>query len=420
MSRNLARVLWLTLALGCSSEDVTLVQPDATDGAGAAAYAEGRVPLPECAAFDHARCDIRDVLCVEQLARIAGCLHGANPQAPAVGVSFWSEADAERDFLAELQASPRPELDHLEVALARFGLTEPGALEPAATAARLARELTAFYDYTRRDIVIIEHPAPSDPFAENVIVVHELIHAVQDREHDLGAFDQRFRRGIDGSLRSASVVEGEARMHERRYFAALAGLDVEEIDLGRSFANLRLNSERWLWSQADLFSASQLSVPYGHGAEYVYGLWAKSGQGAVRALFDAPPASMHEILVTVWGGEVASELAPFPAPTDPPPEGLVLETWTPMGAWGTYLLAGRSAADLAVAERLALDWRGDLLEVFSFDARETAARWRLRFGREESAVELAKLVAAEPLFELTRDGATVTLRASTAPPPAGL
>lgn len=420
MSMRLARALGLTLALACSSEDVTIARPRAAANVGTAAYAEGRVPLPECAAFDYARCDIRAFSCVEKLASIAGCLHGAAPRAPAVDVSFWSEADAEQDFLAKLRASPRPELDHLEVALAQFGLTELGALEPEATAARLARELTAFYDHARRDIVIIEHPVPSDPLAENVIVLHELIHAFQDREHDLGAFDQRFRRGVDGSLRSASVVEGEARMHERRYFAALAGLDIEEIDLERSFMNLRRNAERWLWSQADLFTSSQLSVPYGHGAEYIYALWAKSGQGAVRALFDAPPASMHEILVTVWEDDANAELAPFPAPTGPAPEGFVLETWTPMGAWGVYLLAGRSAADLVVAERLALDWRGDLLEIFSFDSRETAARWRLRFVHEESAAALADLVADEPLFEATREDATVTLRASTAPPPAGL
>lgn len=408
------------LALACSSEDVTLARPHPAADVGAAAYAEGRAPLPECSGFDYARCDIRAVSCVDQLSSIAGCLHGADRRAPAVDVSFWSEVEAEQDFLAKLRASPVPALDHLEVALAQFGLTELGALDPEATAARLARELTAFYDYARRDIVIIEHPASADPLAENATVMHELIHAFQDREHDLSAFEQRFRRGVDGSLRSASVVEGEARMHERRYFAALAGLDIGEIDLERSFLNLRQNAERWLWSQADLFTSSQLSVPYGHGAEYIYSVWAKGGQGAVRALFDAPPASMLEILATVWGEGDRTELTPFPAPASPPPEGFVLETWTPMGAWGVYLLAGRSAADLTVAERLALDWRGDLLEVFSFGALQTAARWRLRFDREESAAELADLVAAERLFETTREGATVTLRAATALPPAGL
>jgi hypothetical protein len=408
------------LALGCASEDVTLVTTRETSGENPAAYAEGRVPLPDCASFDYGRCDIAERACVERLGSIARCLHGSDPSLPIPEVSFWSESETEADFLAELRVSPSPALAHLEAALARFGLTEIGALEPEATAARLAREVTAYYDHGRRDIAIVEHETRSDPLAENVIVVHEMIHAFQDREHDLGAFDQRYRRGVDGNLRGASVIEGEARMHERRFFAALAGLDVAELDLARSFANLTQNTERWLWSQADLFTASQLGAPYGHGAEYIYGLWAKGGQDSVRALFDAPPASMQEILAAVWGGEVASELEPFAPPASSAPSGSRLETWTAMGAWGIYLLAGRSATDLSIAERLALAWRGDLLEIFSFDESETAARWRVRFGSVESADELLVLVADEPSFEAARDGVVVTLRAATAPPPVGL
>jgi hypothetical protein len=99
---------------------------------------------------------------------------------------------------------------------------------------------------------------------------------------------------------------------------------------------------------------------------------------------------------------------------------LALETWTAMGAWGVYLLAGRNATDLSVAERLALAWRGDLLEIFSFDESETAARWRIRFARTDAADELMALVADEPLFEAASGGVTVTLRAATALPPAGL
>lgn len=415
---RLVRALAAAVALGgCASEDMTLVTPRQTPWGDGAAYAEGRVPLPECASFDYGRCDIAQRACVEQLAGIARCLRGSDPSQPIPEVSFWSESEAEADFLAELLESPRPELDHFEAALARFGLTEIGALEPEATAARLARELTAYYDHARRDVAIIAHDVRADPLAENVIVIHEMIHAFQDRDHDLEAFDERYRRGVDANLTGASVIEGEARMHERRYFAALAGLDIAELDLARSFANLTRNTERWLWSQADLFTASQLGAPYGHGAEYVYGIWAERGQDGVRALFDAPPASMQEILAAVWGGAAASELEPFAPPAGPAPSGVALEAWTPMGAWGVYLLAGRSATDLGVAERLALDWRGDLFEVFSFDERETAARWRVRFARVESADALVTLVAGEPLFEAARDGAVVTLRTATAPTP---
>jgi len=416
---GLAPRVLLALAAACSSRDVTLTLP-ASDPAGLTLpHTEGSVPLPECPNFDYSRCDIREQTCLENLGAIARCLHGSNADLPLPGVSFWSEATAAADFRSELperQATP----DHFEIALARFGLTEPGALEPDTAVERLAQALTAYYDHARGDIVVIEHAESPDPLGQDSIVVHEMIHAFQDQEHDLREFEQRYRQGNDGNLRGASIIEGEARMHERRYFAALAGLDVSVLDLAQSFRSITTNTERWLWSQADLYTASQLSVPYAHGAEYLYGVWAEGGQAAVRALFDAPPASMQPILAAVWGGPSTQPFTPYPPPASSALPGVALAAWTTMGAWGVYLIAARGLDDVAAAEHLALDWRADQLEVFTFAKSETAARWRIRLGTSESAAQLVEIVAGEPLIEATHDGSTVTLRTATAAAPAGL
>ena len=407
----------------CSSSDVTAITPPGitvppdAGGPASESYAEGRFPLPDCPGFDYARCDIRQRPCLENLGAIARCLHGSDAALTTPDVTFWTEDEARGDLLGGLEPAPSP--NHFEIALARFGLTEPGALEPEAVATRLAREWIAYYHHSRKEIIVIEHETRTDPLAEDSIVVHEMIHAFQDREYDLDAFERLYRRDVDGNLRGASLVEGEARFHERRYFAALIGLDIDDIDLEFSFRNLTRNAERWLFAQSDLYSASQLSVPYAHGAEYVHGVWAQGGQAAVRASFSAPPSSMHEILATIWHTE-ASALTPFAAPSRPESSGIELAAWTSMGAWSLYLLARRALADEMLGRRIALAWSGDQLEVFTFGRAETAARWRLRFTSTEAASEFALLLTGQRFFDSVVEGGSVTLWTSTAPLPEDL
>jgi hypothetical protein len=380
-------------------------------------YADGRVPVRGCESFDYGGCDIREPACVDNLAAIAHCLRGSDTTLPMPELAYVSQAEAERELALLFPPEPPAEVNHLEVALTQLGLTQRGALSPTAQAERYAREWAAFYSQARQVIVVIEHAARLDALNENVVLVHEMIHALQDTEHDLEAFGQRYGLGVDADLRSSSVVEGEARLHERRYFAARAGLDAAELDLQRSFDNLRDASERWLFEQGDLYSASQLSVPYAHGAAYVFDVWSEGGSSAVRALFDAPPSSMREVLATSWGGELSVPLEPFPAPTEAAsglgfersPGEAKLETSTSMGAWGLYLLVRSKLDDAESARSLALGWRGDLLEVFSLAAGETAARWQLQLGDALAAARVAELLSDMPGVTASAAEARVTL-----------
>jgi hypothetical protein len=203
-------------------------------------------------------------------------------------------------------------------------------------------------------------------------------------------------------------------MHERRYFAALSGLDVTELDFTRSFDNLRVYYERWLFEQEDLYTASQYSVPYAHGAQYVFQVWSEGGQPAVRALFDAPPENMREVLALAWGGDADVEVIPFEPPAAQSADH-ALQAWTTMGAWGLYLLVEPRLTDGPSARELALAWRGDQLEVFSSGAGDAIASWYIELGDATLASRLVALLTGTPGVDAIQSDTRVTLTTSIVP-----
>lgn len=402
----------LACACGGTDEDDSAIAR-----AQGASSSDGRVPVPGCEGFDYASCDIREPACVTNLIAIAHCLRGSSTTFATPAVISLTQAEAEAELLA-LFPSPIPaEVNHFEVALTQLGLTVPGALAPMAQAARYAREWAAFYSQARQAIVVIDHAEPLDALSENVVLVHELVHALQDAEHDLEAFRQRYPLGVDADLLVSSVVEGEARLHERRYFAARAGLDTSTLDFRRSFGNLREASERWVFEQADLYTATQLSVPYAHGAAYVFDVWSRGGPDAVRSLFDAPPSSMRDVLATSWAGALNVPFEPFQGSTErasgldvePSPSEATLEASTSLGSWGMYLLVQPKLDELESARQLALGWRGDLLEVFSAASGETSARWQLQLDDVMAAARVVELLRDIPGVIASQVNARVTL-----------
>jgi hypothetical protein len=383
------------------------------------------LPLPECGSLGPP-CDVRAAACATELAALAACLRGDPGAASAPPFTFLTEAAAESYLEGRLQTTPRPDPDRLEIALTQLGLTVPRAFAPAQRAATFAAGWTAFYRSELGDVAVIEHPndasgsstALDQPQLE-ALVLHELIHALQDRDRGLTAFTEAYEQDSDGTLRGMSLIEGEADWYEQRFYAALSGLDVTQIDWRGYFTSRREGTEAWLFAQADLYSSTLLRVPYSHGASYVYGIWAASGPDAVRALLDTPPPNMREVLASSWG-ETPVEFVAAPDPGDVP-TGFERAVQTTLGAWNLYLLARPLFASADPARQLALSWRSDRLDVFSYDETETAARWTLDLADADSATQLTLELASNPRLHAQHSGHRIQIvTASTDPPPTSL
>jgi hypothetical protein len=381
-------------------------------------YAPPPVPLAGCEGFDYGGCDVRERTCVENLSRIAACLRGSDPALPSL--SFASEDEARGILLDSLSGTAAPSRDYFALVLAQLGLSEPSAFEPEVTAARLAQRWAAFYRRDAGEVVVIEHAQDPDPLATDALVLHELVHALQDREHSLDAFARQYQTDSDGNLRGLSVVEGEAQFHEQRLYAALTGVDAASVDWAEELASQREASEQQLFQESDLYSASLLRVPYAHGCEYAARVWSDGGPAALSGLLESPPRDMRQILARLWDDSAAQPSASPVTPSAVGP-GATLQAWSTLGAWGVYLFFRPRLDSAAAARELALAWRGDRVEAYSLGGAQAAGRWSIEFAEDAAATRALAAAGSQPRRWARQEGPRLLIETSSSDaPPAEL
>src|SRR5688572_5847029 len=177
-----------------------------------------RFPVPGCEHLDHAPCDTVATDCQNRVLLLAACLRGDDPGTLPVITVVNEQQYAERLTLFQrvsaLATRSIIEPIHYERALELLGLIEPAALAPDAVVTRRVERVWGTYDSETDQILVIDHGVPADDPASNQILLHEFIHALQDRRVDLDGYYEEHLVGYDSSLALSAVIEGEARLHE--------------------------------------------------------------------------------------------------------------------------------------------------------------------------------------------------------------
>lgn len=202
-----------------------------------------------------------------------------------------------------------------------------------------------FYDQTTERIVLRNNGL--DTLTETVLV-HELVHALDDQIFDLDRpeYDDRVD---EVGWTFAAVIEGNATVIEDRYRSALTEAELaEEREARRS-----LSRGVSLSSFTNSFLEIQFS-PYELGGPWVAGLWADGGRPAVDAVLEDPPETSEQVIRAVADGLVTT---PDPPVTPPVADGAVFEEGL-FGqiAWTAVLL---DAVDPVTATEAAAGWGGD-------------------------------------------------------------
>src|SRR4051812_10152168 len=213
------------------------------DADGTPASTSKLYPVIGCETIDPAACDVNATACQEKLLKLAACMRGSEPgELPPVTHMTADQYAAALEAEAATE-EPAPEAPNVAATLALLGLAEPGALETGAAVMRRATSLAAFYRDDKNDIVLIDQPGVQ-PADSNSALLHELVHALQDRESDLSAYKQaHFDGASDAFLATDAIVEGEARLHEYVYAISLLGYDPHTVDLDTFFQNLLADDE---------------------------------------------------------------------------------------------------------------------------------------------------------------------------------
>jgi len=372
-------------------------------------------PVPGCEAIDHTPCDVRAMQCQTHLFALAACLRGDQADAAAVPpIAVVPEADFGAMLAADAaMATPDPHLARWDWALSSLALIAPGGLSAQATTAEDAKLILGVYRPDTKDILIIDHGAEFDERAASPVLVHEMVHALQDREVDLAQFRTAHTGSQDSALAVTSLVEGEARMHETRYRASVLGLDPAQVDWMRRFASSVAVDQAYLLMQPSPLTASTRAFPYEWGARYVYYTWTAGGMQAVHARFLSPPVTTRLLMASVQQA-LDAEPAPGTLPPPSPPAGWAAGDGSALGAWALFLMLARSApADLQGAQDVALAWRGDGFWIYDGPAGDGAFVWRIDLADAGTADRVVALSSSLGLANLRRVGTRVVLAKAT-------
>jgi hypothetical protein len=319
---------------------------------------------------------------VEVIDALLGAFSGFRDVSPAElqrevadvgGIAFRS--DVPLDFMpkAELARYLREVLDSeypVERALAEqrtlvgLGLL-PQDVDLRRQRARLLEDnVVGFYDERpgrKRLYAVSEHKRLTP--ANQIILSHELRHALQDQYMDLhralpptvGDFDDR-------RLALMSLIEGDATLVMERFLARRLGLDGGGLDLGSMTLPAAMGMP-----DAPPVLRDQLVLPYLSGRQFAFALWQKGGWSAVRAAWDRPPSTTEQVLhpekfVAGEAGRAAPALPAAPRGGRVLAEGIVGEMLA-----RTLLGEGSEAA--------AAGWGGDNFTAWDVNGR-TLLAWR--------------------------------------------
>ena len=272
---------------------------------------------------------------------------------------------------AEMEALGTAEHGFLDDFLRAFGLAPERSYQEVASDRR-GELLAGYYDPRVKRLTLVERDLADSTLGwissrtrrdieGELIVSHELVHALQDQRWDLAVRNKElYERGdSEQSLAFRALVEGDAELAGlRSVFGTLLPEDeLRELvgdwmrSLGEPREDLR-GLERWMFELG--------SFPYSAGGSFVQQLHETGGWEAVNAAYERPPATSEQILHPDKYHQAEGALA-IATPDVGDQEG-----WYPdmvMGELATRAMLASLGLDAAAAERAAAGWGGDALRV---------------------------------------------------------
>jgi hypothetical protein len=350
----------------------------------------GSLALLSACADDAARCpqaelcDITSVACQEAIMQTVSCMRGGSTALPRVSVV--SEAALQARLIGEdmrTEQERKASAQWLE-ALSLFKLAPPSYDSERADADAIA-QYAAVYLGDSKEILVVDRGEPLASEQAVALFAHELTHALQDAEHGLRSWRERWVTSYDSALATDTVVEGEAVLYELLVSLQLSGIEVTAVDWEGYFTD-------WRKAQLDLseldatpLTMADVRFPYAFGGGYVMQRYLAGGRAEVRALWEQPPLSTREVLFGASRLDAArvAELSMSSMPSAGP--GFSLLASTPLGAWIVRQFVARTGIPVAerlhAAETLAYDMftvqtdaaSGELLAGWRFDFSEPHA-----------------------------------------------
>jgi len=315
---------------------------------------------------------------LHQLADITG-LQVKRP----VPIESMSRSQWNRWLEQELKRRVKPEeIRSEELVLKKFGLVPPDFDLKRTTIDLLTEQAAAFYDHRKKKMVFVEGQAAGP--MQNVVLAHELAHALADQHFSLTRFVEAHGKSDDAQTARMAVVEGQAMwlMIELPMRAMGASL-LKGRSLGDLLGQSGVSSGLFpVYDNAPLYLKETLIFPYRDGALFQQALAEKWGQRGFSEPLRNPPVSTQQIL---HPETYFNERQPRPAALAPLRRpGYKRLSDGSFGELDVRILLEQYGGDQA--KRLAAGWRGGIFDLSeNKKTGQSILRWALEWDTDETA-----------------------------------
>jgi hypothetical protein len=259
----------------------------------------------------------------------------------------------------------------------------------------LTEQIAGLYDPKAKEFYIADWMKPGE---QEVVMAHELTHALQDQHYHLDPWRDAAKPNDDAEAARDAVLEGAATAAMMDYGLRQQGANLDAV----ASTNMKLSSlmgdtdSSPLLTKAPPFLRDSLVFPYSAGADFCMAVYrARGGWSGFDSVFQKPPVSTQQILhPELYFRGVTPLVVTLPDLTTNLPGGWKSLDSNVMGEFGLqeilkqFLTADR-AADLAPL------WAGDRYSIYEKketkngkDTREDLLVYRIKTTNAADAARL--------------------------------
>lgn len=218
-----------------------------------------------------------------------------------------TRAELPKVLRAQMEKSMPYASDDYALILRALQLVDSGSTDLVGSMLALYEsQVLAFYDpLTHTYFALDELPAAAkgigDPeMLQQSVVIHELMHALQDQRFQAGARDLALQKDTDGGLALHALMEGEATFVMLDYLLERAGQKLDDVIANTETLSLLTSSlggaDQTLDPSTPKYFAESLKFPYAEGLKLVVEGYRRGGWKMIDAMDENPPRSTREVL----------------------------------------------------------------------------------------------------------------------------
>jgi hypothetical protein len=167
-------------------------------------------------------------------------------------------------------------------------------------------QVLAYYDPPSQTFFMLNEPPAAmrdlpglgGETAQEGVVVHELMHALQDQHFDIGRRDLELRKDTDAAMAYHAVLEGEATLVMLAHLLEKSGADFDTLIREPLFDGLLASQATadLMTGDAPRYFGESMKFPYLEGLKFVLAAYRRGGWKELDRVHADPPRSTREIL----------------------------------------------------------------------------------------------------------------------------